>query len=96
MRARLPGSLRSRLFLILLAGLLTSQALAFAVMLLERDQSARAVMLTTLQRDVAVAVALLDRLPGGPPGCRSSTGRPTGSRSAPARRERRPSRPAGG
>ncbi|KMO42767.1 ATPase [Methylobacterium variabile] len=63
MRARLPGSLRSRLFLILLAGLLTSQALAFAVMLLERDQSARAVMLTTLQRDVAVAVALLDRLP---------------------------------
>ncbi|TGD98721.1 sensor histidine kinase [Methylobacterium nonmethylotrophicum] len=58
-----PGSLRSRLFLILLAGLLGSQALSFAVMLLERDQSARAVMLTTLQRDVAVAVALLDRLP---------------------------------
>jgi signal transduction histidine kinase len=65
MRARLPGSLRSRLFLILLAGLLCGQALAFAVMLLERDRSARAVMLTTLQRDVAVAVSLLDRLPAG-------------------------------
>ncbi|MGX7707734.1 sensor histidine kinase [Methylobacterium sp. Gmos1] len=63
MRPRLPGSLRSRLFLILLAGLLCGQGLAFAIMLLERDQSARAVMLTTLQRDVAVAVALLDRLP---------------------------------
>ncbi|MET7246395.1 HAMP domain-containing sensor histidine kinase [Methylobacterium sp. EM32] len=61
--ASLPSSLRSRLFLILLAGLLCGQGLAFAIMLLERDQSARAVMLTTLQRDVAVAVALLDRLP---------------------------------
>lgn len=66
MRARFPGlprSLRNRLFLILFAGLTSTQVLAFAVMLLERDESARAVMLTTLQRDVAVAVALLDRLP---------------------------------
>ncbi|WP_232631060.1 HAMP domain-containing sensor histidine kinase [Methylobacterium sp. Leaf118] len=58
-----PSSLRSRLFLILLAGLLTAQLLSFAIMNVERDQTARTVMLTTLQRDVAVAVALLDRLP---------------------------------
>ncbi len=66
MRAPRPGwpsSLRSRLFLILLAGLLGAQLLSFAITSVERDQSARAVMLTTLQRDVAVAVALLDRLP---------------------------------
>ncbi|MFE1599283.1 sensor histidine kinase [Methylobacterium sp. ID0610] len=56
-------SLRARLFLILLAGLVVAQALSFAVLFLERDLSARAVMLTTLQRDVAVGVALLDRLP---------------------------------
>jgi signal transduction histidine kinase len=78
MRARWPGSLRSRLFLILLAGLLSGQALGFAIMLLERDQSARAVMLTTLQRDVAVAVALLDRLPGAErPGWLPLLDRPT-------------------
>lgn len=58
-----PGSLRGRLFLILLAGLLSAQLLSFAVTRAERDQTARAVMLTTLQRDVVVAVALLDRLP---------------------------------
>ncbi|APX85131.1 two-component sensor histidine kinase [Methylorubrum extorquens] len=58
-----PGSLRGRLFLILLAGLLSAQFLSFVVTRAERDQTARAVMLTTLQRDVAVAVALLDRLP---------------------------------
>ncbi|GJD49439.1 Adaptive-response sensory-kinase SasA [Methylobacterium crusticola] len=58
-----PRSLRGRVFLILAAGLLAAHALSFAVMLLERDLSARAVMLTTLQRDVAVAVALLDRVP---------------------------------
>ncbi|KQQ27126.1 ATPase [Methylobacterium sp. Leaf123] len=58
-----PSSLRGRLFLILLAGLLSAQLLSFVVTRAERDQTARAVMLTTLQRDVAVAVALLDRLP---------------------------------
>ncbi|WP_245292003.1 HAMP domain-containing sensor histidine kinase [Methylobacterium tarhaniae] len=63
MRRLRPGGLGGRLFLILALGLLGTQALAALVMVLERDQSARAVMLTTLQRDVAVAVALLDRLP---------------------------------
>ncbi|GJD59892.1 HAMP domain-containing sensor histidine kinase [Methylobacterium frigidaeris] len=63
MRALRPGGLGGRIFLILAVGLLGTQTLAALVMVLERDQSARAVMLTTLQRDVAVAVALLDRLP---------------------------------
>ncbi|KQP94520.1 sensor histidine kinase [Methylorubrum extorquens] len=58
-----PGSLRGRLFLILLAGLASAQLFSFVVITAERDQTARAIMLTTLQRDVAVAVALLDRLP---------------------------------
>ncbi|ACL55846.1 sensor histidine kinase [Methylobacterium nodulans] len=56
-------SLRTRLFLILLAGLVVAHGLSFAVLFLERYVSARAVMLTTLQRDVAVSIALLDRLP---------------------------------
>ena len=56
-------SLRARLFLILLTGLVVAHGLSFAVLFLERYASARAVMLSTLQRDVAVSVALLDRLP---------------------------------
>ncbi len=47
-------------------------------MVLERDRSARAVMLTTLQRDVVVAVTLLDRLPAAErPGWLALLDRPT-------------------
>ena len=58
-----PRTLGSRLFLILLAGLAVAHVLSFAVLFLERYMSAKAVMLSTFQRDVAAATAILDRLP---------------------------------
>jgi signal transduction histidine kinase len=60
---RLPRSLATRLFLILLAGLLLAHILSFGVLFIERYMAARAVMLDTLENDVATSVAILDRLP---------------------------------
>lgn len=58
-----PRTLGSRLFLILLAGLMLAQGLTFSAQFLERYVSAKAVMLNTLESDVATSVAILDRLP---------------------------------
>ena len=58
-----PRTLGSRLFLILLAGLLLAQGLTFSVQFLERYMAAKAVMLNTLENDVATSVAIFDRLP---------------------------------
>ncbi|WDZ95856.1 HAMP domain-containing sensor histidine kinase [Herbaspirillum sp. WKF16] len=60
---RVPRTLGSRLFLILLAGLALAHVLSFGVLFLERYMAARAVMLDTLENDVATSVAILDRLP---------------------------------
>ncbi|WP_245983095.1 sensor histidine kinase [Trinickia fusca] len=58
-----PRSLRSRLFLILLVGLVIAYGLSFAVLFSERYMSAREVMLDTLETDVATSIAILDRVP---------------------------------
>ncbi|PZM15114.1 ATP-binding protein [Rhizobium tubonense] len=58
-----PRSLGSRLFLILLAGLMLSQGLTFTAQFLERHMTAKTVMLNTLENDVATSIAILDRLP---------------------------------
>lgn len=58
-----PRTLGSRLFLILLAGLLLAQGLSFSAQFLERYMTAHAVMLNTLENDVATSIAILDRLP---------------------------------
>ncbi|WP_422650455.1 histidine kinase [Cupriavidus sp. H18C1] len=58
-----PRTLRSRLFLILLTGLVVAHGLSFAVLFSERYMSARQVMLGTLETDVATSIAILDRLP---------------------------------
>jgi signal transduction histidine kinase len=60
-----PQTLRARIFLILLAGLAIAYGLSFAVLYLERYMSARAVMLGTLENDIATSIAVLDRLPAG-------------------------------
>ncbi|WP_420997301.1 sensor histidine kinase [Cupriavidus sp. 30B13] len=60
-----PRTLGSRLFLILLAGLTIAYGLAFGVLFAERYATARAVMLGTLESDVATSIAILDRLPAG-------------------------------
>lgn len=58
-----PRSLRSRLFLILLAGLAVAYGLSFSILFAERYMSAKAVMLGTLESDLATSIAVLDRLP---------------------------------
>ncbi|MHA7680605.1 sensor histidine kinase [Cupriavidus sp. PET2-C1] len=58
-----PRSLGSRLFLILLAGLVIAHGLSFGVLFSERYMTAREVMLGTLETDVATSVAILDRVP---------------------------------
>lgn len=60
---RWPRTLSSRLFLILLAGLALAHILSFSVLFIERYMAARAVMLDTLETDVATSIAILDRLP---------------------------------
>lgn len=59
----LPRTLRWRLFLILLAGLVLAHGLSFGVLFLERTTSAMGLMLTNMERDVSTSLALLDRLP---------------------------------
>ncbi|MBK1838460.1 HAMP domain-containing histidine kinase [Azospirillum sp. YIM B02556] len=58
-----PRSLRWRLFVILLTGLAAAHGLSFGALVLERTNAAKAMMLGTLEQDVATSVALLDRLP---------------------------------
>ncbi|MEK1900028.1 MAG: two-component sensor histidine kinase, partial [Rhizobium sp.] len=58
-----PSTLRARLFFILLAGLAIAYGLSFTVLFVERSMSAKAVMLGTLESDVATSIAVLDRLP---------------------------------
>lgn len=58
-----PRTLGSRLFLILLAGMVVAHLMSFAVLFSERYMSARQVMLGTLETDVSTSIAILDRLP---------------------------------
>ncbi|MDH6231722.1 signal transduction histidine kinase [Mesorhizobium soli] len=58
-----PSTLRSRLFLILFAGLAIAYGLSFSILFLERYMSAKAVMLGTLESDLATSIAVIDRLP---------------------------------
>jgi signal transduction histidine kinase len=58
-----PQSLASRIALILVTGLILSNALTFGAIIYERYQAATAMMMIYLERDVASSVALLDRLP---------------------------------
>lgn len=60
-----PSTLRARIFLILFVGLAIAYGLSFTVLSLERYMSAKAVMLGTLENDVATSIAVLDRLPAG-------------------------------
>ncbi|WP_266158024.1 sensor histidine kinase [Dyella silvatica] len=62
-RRWLPRSIASRLYLIIFAGLMLAQGLSFALLYVERYQSATAVMFNTLEHDVGTSVAVLDRLP---------------------------------
>ncbi|RDS82049.1 sensor histidine kinase [Dyella psychrodurans] len=59
----LPRSMASRLYLIILAGLLLAQGLSMALQSYERYQSAVSVMLNTVEHEVGTSVAILDRLP---------------------------------
>ncbi|MFK3668169.1 sensor histidine kinase [Ochrobactrum teleogrylli] len=58
-----PKTLRTRLFLVLFAGLIVAYGLSFSILFAERYISAKAVMLGTLESDLATSIAVLDRLP---------------------------------
>lgn len=58
-----PGTLVARLFLIFLAGLLLAYGLSFASLFYERYSATKSMMLGDLERDVAIAMDILDRLP---------------------------------
>jgi signal transduction histidine kinase len=58
-----PTTLRSRLFLIFLTGLVIANGLSFGVLFFERYVMVEAMLLTNLDKDVTTAIALLDRLP---------------------------------
>ncbi|CDZ51937.1 ATP-binding protein [Neorhizobium galegae] len=60
-----PSTLRAQLFLILFAGLTVAYGLSFSILFIERYMSAKAVMLGTLENDLATSIAILDRLPAG-------------------------------
>nr|WP_220805530.1 ATP-binding protein [Achromobacter sp. UMC46] len=53
----------ARLFLIFLAGLLLAYGLSFASLFYERYSATKSMMLGDLERDVAIAMDILDRLP---------------------------------
>lgn len=58
-----PSTLRSRIFLILFVGLAIAYGLSFSILFAERYMSAKAVMLGTLESDLATSIAVIDRLP---------------------------------
>ncbi|RDU97225.1 sensor histidine kinase [Trinickia dinghuensis] len=53
----------SRIYLIILVGLMLAQGLSFALMFYERNQSATTTMFDTVEHEVGTSVAMLDRLP---------------------------------
>ncbi|HUA79961.1 MAG TPA: HAMP domain-containing sensor histidine kinase [Dyella sp.] len=59
----LPRSMASRLYLIILAGLMLAQGLSLALLFYERYESATAMMYNTVEHDVGTSVEVLDRLP---------------------------------
>lgn len=59
----LPRTMAARLSLILFAGLLIAQGLSSSLQFYERYTAARSMLLTNLDHDVAMAVAVLDRVP---------------------------------
>lgn len=59
----LPRTLFGRVMLILLCGLTAAQALAFGLIWYERARASQSMMLAYVTRDVASAVAILERLP---------------------------------
>lgn len=66
MRGRLrlwPGSLYGRVALLVFSALVLTHGLTFLALLRERSQLSQSMMLAYLGRDVASAVAMLDRLP---------------------------------
>ncbi|WP_325470272.1 HAMP domain-containing sensor histidine kinase [Luteibacter sp.] len=65
LRRWMPRSIASRLYLIIFAGLLLAHGMSFGLLFFERYQSAKTVMLNTLEHDVGSSVAILDRLPAG-------------------------------
>ncbi|QVQ26172.1 ATP-binding protein [Achromobacter deleyi] len=58
-----PRTLVARLFLIFLTGLILAYGLSFASLFYERYSATRSMMLGDLERDVAIAMDILDRLP---------------------------------
>jgi signal transduction histidine kinase len=58
-----PRTLGIRLFVIFLVALVLAHALSFALLFYERYDATRSVMLGDLERDVGIAVDILDRLP---------------------------------
>ena len=63
MRLKWPGSLFARLMLILLVGIVAAQAMSYALVMHERAMASRDMMLSNLEKDIASAIAILDRLP---------------------------------
>lgn len=63
LRRWLPRSMTSRLYLIIISGLLLAYGMAGALTAYESYQRAVTVMLNTLEHDVGTSVAFLDRLP---------------------------------
>ncbi|UHQ21425.1 HAMP domain-containing histidine kinase [Lysobacter sp. 5GHs7-4] len=59
----LPRTIASRLYLILVSGLLIAHGLSFGLLFYERYEAARSMLAANLEQDVVVAVKLLDRLP---------------------------------
>ncbi|MEP7452844.1 HAMP domain-containing sensor histidine kinase [Phyllobacterium sp. SB3] len=57
-----PRTLGSRLFLIFLAALTIAHCMSFGVLFLERYMTAKAMMLTNFEQDVATSVTILDRI----------------------------------
>ncbi|MBV7483100.1 ATP-binding protein [Bordetella sp. BOR01] len=58
-----PRKLVTRLFLIFLVGLVLAHTLSFALLFYERYDATKSMMLGDLERDVAIAIDILDRLP---------------------------------
>ncbi|HSX60271.1 MAG TPA: ATP-binding protein [Tahibacter sp.] len=58
----LPRTLGARVLLILATGLLLAHALSFALLFYERAVATRSMMLTNLEQDIPLSVALLERL----------------------------------
>lgn len=64
-RRLLPRSLFGRLIVILCAGLLCAHTLSFGLIVYERAQAAKTMMLFYLGKDVASSLAILERVPAG-------------------------------